>query len=163
MIELDLDISALEGAAANIAATTMNFVTFKAGAAGDDVTTTSTNKIVTISTDSTTASDIEGADIIVLGGNTYANNAAALDAMEANGDRTITHTNNFSADDSFFFVYSNSTTGDVTLAAANVSSADNHASGTATFSAGLLEGIDLAGLDGVTDLSSLVLANIDIV
>ena len=161
--QIDLDISVLEGANKNIASTTMNFVTFKAGAAGDDVTTTTTNKIVVVSTDSTTAADIEGADIIVLGGNTYANNAAALDAMEANGDRTVTHTNNFAKDDGFFFIYSNSTTGDVTLAAANVSAADNHSGGTATFSANLLEGVDLVGLDGITDLTSLIAANIDVV
>ena len=83
--------------------------------------------------------------------------------MESAGNRTITHTTNFAADDGFFFVYSNSTTGALTLAAANVSAADNHSAGTAAFSAALLEGADLVSLTGVTDISTLVLANFDVV
>ena len=152
------DLSDLETSGAVEAGATFDFITFAGTTAAPTSTLASTTVAVdTIADDSSNHATILGGNVIILhgGATTFATVADAVDAFEASGSFTITHHNNIAENDAFIFAYENSTTGLVTIAAANFNAADDHNGGAATIADNLLDGYDLVSLTGVTDVTTL--------
>jgi len=151
---LQLDISELEGAAALIAAKTLNFIEIK-----DENDVTAGDAGIQILTAAATAADAKNVFVMNFGTTKYANADAAVDALETGGTHALTFEANAAANDAFIIIYEN-TTGGSNVAAVAFVAADNNSLGAATTAAGNLDGVDLITIAGLATAESLVADNI---
>jgi len=168
--KIQIDISELETASAVVSGQTLNFVMLGTSNTNAVEVTTSNNDDKTSMTVNSDAEVVDSVNqtLIILdtGTTTFANADSAVDAMEDAGDYTVKHNANISAGDAFLFTYENSSSG-VTLAAAFFNAADNNSTltiaGTAAIADNILDGIDLMTFDDITDATTFVNTNYDIV
>jgi hypothetical protein len=159
--QVDLDISVLN-AAGTVNADNLDFGVFIASAAPTALVTSATVSLATIDDDTSTSTALEGHEVVLLSGATYAAVGDAINDMESSGNRTIKHKSNVADNDAFFFVYVNSTTGNATLAAAAFQSADNESGGADVPGDTTLAGVDLLEFAGTTAVSGFHADNFDI-
>jgi Ca2+-binding RTX toxin-like protein len=160
----NIDLSDLETANAAQAATTINIIGFgAAGAAATSIAAATAEATATV-TGATAHAALLNANILLLDEAAgFANVGAAVDSFENAGDATLTHQSNIAQDDAFLFAYENSTSGVVHIALANFSAADDNNAGAAVIADNVLEGIDLAQLTGVTDVTALTAVDFNFV
>jgi hypothetical protein len=156
--QIDIDEAALDAANAVIASTTLDLVEIF-----DNNSVGAGTASIQILEGQEAAADAKNIFLIDLAGVTYANAAAAVDAMESGGAAQLSFAGNIAQDDGFMFGYER-TAGGIGLAFANFAAADNNStSGVAATGAANLESADLMVLEGITDISTLVAANFDFV
>lgn len=155
--KLHVDISTFEGANVLIASTTIDLVEIHDNNSVADANGTPAAMGVQVLTAAATAADAKNFFVIDGGGTTYANAAAAVDALEAGGGFALTFNGNIAADDGFLFAYENDA-GGTTIAIANFAAADNNGGGAAATGVGNLEGVDILTLAGMADATVLAAA-----
>ncbi|MEP3895165.1 MAG: DUF4214 domain-containing protein [Litorimonas sp.] len=149
----NLDLSELETANQTLAATTIDLVEIH-----DNNSVTAGASSVQTLTGAATA--VDGANVFLLdmGATTYANAAAAVDALETGGAAALSFGGNIAQDDAFVFAYEK-TGGGVNIAIANFAAADANGGVAAATGANNLEGADLVTLTGVSDVTTLTAAD----
>jgi len=155
--QLDIDEADLDAAGAVIANTTIDLVEIY-----DNNTVGSGTAKIQILEGQESATDAVNIFLIDLAGVTFANAAAAVDALESGGAAQLTFAGNISQDDGFVFGYER-TAGGVGIAIANFAAADDNSGGAAATGVANLESADLLVFENITDISTLVNANFDFV
>jgi hypothetical protein len=156
-----LDMSALEAENAAVAETTVDIVEIFDNNSVTDADGTAAAVGVQVLTEAATASDAKNFFVIDLGDTKFANAAAAVDALEAEGAAALTFAGNIAAGDGFFFAYENAT-GGTGIALASFVEADNNSGDgdAAPTGAGNLVGTDLVTLSGVADATVIDATNL---
>jgi hypothetical protein len=151
-----LDMSALEAENAAVAETTVDIVEIYDNLSVTDADGTAAGVGVQVLTEAAAASDAKNFFVIDLGDTKFANAAAAVDALEAEGAAALTFAGNIAAGDGFFFAYEN-TSGGTGIALASFVAADNNSGegNAAATGAGNLVGTDLVTLSGVADATAI--------
>jgi Ca2+-binding RTX toxin-like protein len=154
-----IDISLFNTANLVVAATDLDFVEiFDNNSVADAAGTAAAFGLQTL-TAAAVAADAKNFFLIDLGATKFANAAAAVDALETGGAAALTFAGNIAALDAFMFAYENST-GGVNIAVASFVAADDNSGGAAATGANNLLGTDIATLTGITDVTTLTVANL---
>ncbi len=160
---IQIDISEFVKISSVTSGTLDQLVAFSATATIEDVAATDTVSFATIDGDNETTAVFEAAELLLLDSATatFANVAIAVDAFEIAGAHTLVHQSDITTADAFLFAYENGT--EVRLALASVIASDDNSASASGITNTNLRGVDLAVLSGVTDVSTLVAANLDFV